>query len=122
MITPIDIGSESISHNWWMSFGFFRFRACGERPASALVDPVTGAPPKNGKPLLLSYLVVGVKESTLLKAILGERGKKDGQAAFRSVFNALMHPDGVGLSAKRNPMGKNRISRLLSSNRALVNN
>jgi hypothetical protein len=30
-----------------------------------LIDPVTGAPSKNGKPLLLSYLVDGVKERTL---------------------------------------------------------
>jgi len=92
MITPIDIGSESISPNWWMSFGFFRFHAYGEHPASTLVDPVTGAPPKNGKPLLLSYLVGGVKESTLLKAILGERGKKGGASGVSVSFQRVNAP------------------------------
>jgi hypothetical protein len=63
------------------------------------VDPGTGAPPKNGKPLLLSYLVDGVKESTLLKAILGGEGKT-GEAIGVSInvhrFNAPKRGRAVG--------------------------
>jgi hypothetical protein len=64
MITSIGIGSESV----------LKSGGCGSVSVDAifmgsifhqfLIDPVKGSPPENGKPLLLSYLMDGVKERT----------------------------------------------------------
>ncbi|MDX2452247.1 hypothetical protein, partial [Desulfosarcina sp.] len=71
MITPIDIGSESIFLIGGCRSASVDFSFMGSIFHRCLFDPVTSAPPKNGKPLLLSYLVGGVKDRALL-AIRGE--------------------------------------------------
>ena len=92
-----------------MPFGFCRFHVYGEHLSSVLFDPVMRAPPKNGKPLLLSYLVDGVKDRAL-PVIPVEGVKQRAQAVLLSSFIAFMHKGGLDAGKTWNRKGQNNLS------------
>lgn len=91
-----------------MLFGFSPFHYHGEHLSSVLFDPVMRATPKNGKPLLLSYLVDGVKDRPL-PAIPVEGVKQRAQAALLSSFIAFMHKDALDAGKTWNRNGQNTL-------------